>query len=124
MNIKELLSELLQFSKEREWFEFKTNWFEEEKIGQYIQFARRFFSQEYAIASRNMALQNPEPGFVISVGYLSSIFLKRMTMVFDRSKRKRREVRNEKENILPSFIGDWAWDRYPFIEGYLYFKAE
>lgn len=36
MNIKELLSKLLQFSKEREWFEFKTNWFEEEKIDQYI----------------------------------------------------------------------------------------
>lgn len=28
MNIKELLSELLQFSKEREWFEFKENCFE------------------------------------------------------------------------------------------------
>ena len=28
MNIKELMSELLQFSKEREWFEFKENWFE------------------------------------------------------------------------------------------------
>ena len=40
MNIKELLSELLQFSKEREWFEFKTNWFEEEKIGQYIYIIR------------------------------------------------------------------------------------
>ena len=36
MNIKELLSELLQFSKEREWFEFKENWFKPIALGEYI----------------------------------------------------------------------------------------
>ena len=36
MNIKELLSELLQFSKEREWFEFKENWFEPIALGEYV----------------------------------------------------------------------------------------
>lgn len=36
MNIKELLSELLQFSNEREWFEFKENWFEPIALGKYV----------------------------------------------------------------------------------------
>ena len=36
MNINELLSELLQFSKEREWFEFKENWFEPIALGEYV----------------------------------------------------------------------------------------
>ena len=36
MNIKELLSELFQFSKEREWFEFKENWFEPIALGEYV----------------------------------------------------------------------------------------
>lgn len=35
-NIKELLSELLQFLKEREWFEFKENWFEPIALGEYV----------------------------------------------------------------------------------------
>ena len=36
MNIKELLSELLQFLKERKWFGFKENWFEPIVLGEYV----------------------------------------------------------------------------------------
>ena len=36
MNIERLLSELFQFSKEREWFEFKENWFEPITLGEYV----------------------------------------------------------------------------------------
>lgn len=36
MNVKEIISELLQFSKEREWFEFKENWFQPVVLGEYV----------------------------------------------------------------------------------------
>ena len=36
MTIKELLKELFQFSKEREWFEYKENWFQPVTLGEYI----------------------------------------------------------------------------------------
>ena len=36
MNIQRLLSELFQFSKEREWFEFKENWFGPIALGEYV----------------------------------------------------------------------------------------
>lgn len=36
MDIKKLLDELLQFSKEREWFEYKENWFEPVALGEYV----------------------------------------------------------------------------------------
>ena len=36
MKIKEIINELLQFSKEREWFEFKENWFQPVALGEYV----------------------------------------------------------------------------------------
>lgn len=36
MEIKHILEELSQFSKEREWFEYKENWFEPIALGEYI----------------------------------------------------------------------------------------
>ena len=36
MNIQRLLSELFQFSKERQWFEFKENWFGRIALGEYV----------------------------------------------------------------------------------------
>ncbi|MDD4212759.1 MAG: putative DNA binding domain-containing protein [Bacilli bacterium] len=33
---KKILNELLQFSKEREWFEFKENWFQPVTLGEYV----------------------------------------------------------------------------------------
>ncbi len=34
--VKDILKELLQYSQEREWFEFKSNWFEPVALGEYI----------------------------------------------------------------------------------------
>ena len=51
MSIKELLSELLQFSKEREWFEFKENWFEPIALEEYVFFA---FSNAAALIGKGM----------------------------------------------------------------------
>ncbi len=36
MNINNLLNELFQFSKEREWFEYKENWFQPVALGEYV----------------------------------------------------------------------------------------
>ena len=36
MKAKEIINELLQFSKEREWFEFKENWFQPVTLGEYV----------------------------------------------------------------------------------------
>ena len=36
MKVKEIINELLQFSKEREWFEFKENWFQPVTLGEYV----------------------------------------------------------------------------------------
>ena len=36
MEIKELLNELFQYKKEREWFEYKENWFQPIALGEYI----------------------------------------------------------------------------------------
>ncbi|MDD5933746.1 MAG: ATP-binding protein, partial [bacterium] len=36
MKIKELLNELFQYKKEREWFEYKENWFQPIALGEYI----------------------------------------------------------------------------------------
>lgn len=36
MTIKELLNELFQYKKEREWFEYKENWFQPIALGEYI----------------------------------------------------------------------------------------
>lgn len=36
MNLIDVVNDLIKRSDEEEWFEFKVNWFEEEKIGQYI----------------------------------------------------------------------------------------
>ena len=36
MNIKQLLNELFQFKKEREWFEYKENWFQPITLGEYV----------------------------------------------------------------------------------------
>lgn len=36
MNIKKIIEEILQFSKEREWFEFKENWFQPVTLGEYV----------------------------------------------------------------------------------------
>ncbi len=36
MKVKEIINELLQFSKEREWFEFKGNWFQLVTLGEYV----------------------------------------------------------------------------------------
>ena len=34
--INELLNELFQYKKEREWFEYKENWFQPIALGEYI----------------------------------------------------------------------------------------
>lgn len=36
MKAKEIINELLQFSKEKEWFEFKENWFQPVTLGEYV----------------------------------------------------------------------------------------
>ena len=36
MNLIDIVNDLIKRNDEEEWFEFKVNWFEEEKIGQYI----------------------------------------------------------------------------------------
>ena len=36
MNIKELLNELFQYKKEREWFEYKENWYQPIALGEYV----------------------------------------------------------------------------------------
>ena len=36
MNIKNFLEELFQFKKEREWFEYKENWFQPVALGEYV----------------------------------------------------------------------------------------
>ena len=54
MKIKEIINELLQFSKEREWFEFKENWFEHHAIGEYI-----------SAISNAAALRGKESGYFI-----------------------------------------------------------
>ena len=36
INLIDVVNDLIKRSEEEEWFEFKVNWFEEEKIGQYI----------------------------------------------------------------------------------------
>ena len=36
MKIKELLNELFQYKKEREWFEYKENWFQPVTLGEYV----------------------------------------------------------------------------------------
>lgn len=36
MKVKEIINELLLFSKEREWFEFKGNWFQLVTLGEYV----------------------------------------------------------------------------------------
>ena len=36
MNLIDVVNDLIKRSDEEEWFEFKANWFEEDKIGQYI----------------------------------------------------------------------------------------
>lgn len=34
--IKEINEECISYESEREWFEFKDNWFEKDQIGEYI----------------------------------------------------------------------------------------
>ena len=36
MNVKKILDELFQFKKEREWFEYKENWFQPITLGEYV----------------------------------------------------------------------------------------
>ena len=36
MNLAEIIKDLISRKDEEEWFEFKVNWFEEEKIGHYV----------------------------------------------------------------------------------------
>ena len=36
MNVQKILKDLLQFSKEREWFEYKENWFQPVALGEYV----------------------------------------------------------------------------------------
>ena len=36
MQVKKILDELFQFSNEREWFEYKENWFEPVALGEYV----------------------------------------------------------------------------------------
>ena len=36
MNAAEIIKELLEYDSEREWFEFKVNWFEADELGEYI----------------------------------------------------------------------------------------
>lgn len=36
MNIYNLLQDLFQYSKEKEWFEYKTNWFQPVVLGEYV----------------------------------------------------------------------------------------
>ena len=36
LNIKEIIEECISYESEREWFEFKENWFEKDQIGEYI----------------------------------------------------------------------------------------
>lgn len=36
MKAKEIINELLLFSKEKEWFEFKENWFRPVTLGEYV----------------------------------------------------------------------------------------
>lgn len=36
MKAKEIINELLQFSKEKEWSEFKENWFQPVTLGEYV----------------------------------------------------------------------------------------
>ena len=36
MNLIDVVNDIIKRSDEEKWFEFKVNWFEEEKIGQYI----------------------------------------------------------------------------------------
>ena len=36
VNANEIISECLAYEGEREWFEFKENWFEKDQLGEYI----------------------------------------------------------------------------------------
>ena len=36
LNVKEIIEECISYESEREWFEFKENWFEKDQIGEYI----------------------------------------------------------------------------------------
>ena len=50
MNINDILKEILQFSKEREWFEYKENWFQPVTLGEYVSAlsnAAALFGKEY-----------------------------------------------------------------------------
>lgn len=50
MNVQKILKDLLQFSKEREWFEYKENWFQPVALGEYVSAlsnAAALFGKEY-----------------------------------------------------------------------------
>lgn len=50
MDVKNILKDLLQFSKEREWFEYKENWFQPVALGEYVSAlsnAAALFGKEY-----------------------------------------------------------------------------
>ena len=36
MELRDVINELRQYSKEREWFEFKENWFQPVSLGEYV----------------------------------------------------------------------------------------
>lgn len=52
MNLIDVVNDLIKRSDEEEWFEFKVNWFEEEKIGQYIS----ALSNSASILEKNMVI--------------------------------------------------------------------
>ena len=51
LNIKEIINECISYESEREWFEFKENWFEKDQVGEYIS----SLSNSSAILGRDFA---------------------------------------------------------------------
>ncbi len=50
MNLSEIIKNLVPFIHEKEWFEFKGNWYEPEQLGEYISAlsnAAKYVGEEY-----------------------------------------------------------------------------